>query len=161
MTRKRRSHERILIYRITWSIACGDGVKWKDESRKNSKDRGREWERMNLLSPYLPLFFFFFHSLALRHTPLSECLDQATVSFIVVVLFHLTGDFPGNESQYFSACWHTVSPNLEIWALALLCDFRKARVCMGTRRRPFRGIYAGYVGVRKNYWYVEWQWKVE
>ena len=25
MTRKRWSHDRILIYRITWSIACGDG----------------------------------------------------------------------------------------------------------------------------------------
>ena len=59
---------------------------------------------MNLLSPYLLLCLFFFHSLALRHTPLSECLDQAIVSFIVVVLFHVRGDFPGNESQYFSAC---------------------------------------------------------
>ena len=131
MTRKRWSHDRILIYRITWSIACGDGVMRKDVSRKNREGRGREWERMNLLSPYLLLCLFFFHSLALHHTPLSECLDQAIVSFIVVVLFHVTGDFPGNESQYFSACWHTVSPKLEIWALALLCDFRKARICMG------------------------------
>ena len=52
MTRKRRSHDRILLYRITWSIACDNSVKWKDVSRKNSKDRGREWERMNLLSSF-------------------------------------------------------------------------------------------------------------
>ena len=59
---------------------------------------------MNLLSlsPSLPCFFFL--ALTLHHTPLSECLDQAIVSFIVVVLFHVTGDFPGNESQYFLAC---------------------------------------------------------
>ena len=42
MTRKRRSHDRILIYRITWSIACGDGVKRKDVSRKNREGKGRE-----------------------------------------------------------------------------------------------------------------------
>ena len=29
-----------------------------------------------------------------------------------------------------------------------------------TRRRR-KAFYAGCVGVRKNYWYVEWQWKVE
>ena len=89
MTRKRRSHERILIYRITWSIACGDGVKWKDESRKNSKDRGREWERMNLLSPYLPLFFFFSSTLLLCVT-LHYLNAWTRLLFHSLLLFYFT-----------------------------------------------------------------------
>ena len=29
------------------------------------------------------------------------------------------------------------------------------------KQEDARGVYAGCVGVRKNYRYVEWQWKVE
>ena len=32
---------------------------------------------------------------------------------------------------------------------------------MSTNKKTPEGVYAGYVGVRKNYRYVEWQWKVE
>ena len=54
---------------------------------------------MNLLSSFL-----FFRSFTLSHTPLSERLDQAIVSFDVVVLFHVTGDFPGTRVNICSAC---------------------------------------------------------
>ena len=60
MTRKRWSHDRILIYRITWSIACGDGVMRKDVSRKNREGRpgvGSESEWTSLLLISFSAFF--------------------------------------------------------------------------------------------------------
>ena len=36
----------------------------------------------------------------------------------------------------------------------------KSFIIIHNKKAP-EGVYAGCLGVRKNYWYVEWQWKVE
>ena len=43
--------------------------------------------------------------------------------------------------------------------LSVVCIFRNKTI-NGNKKTP-EGVYAGCVGVRKNYRYVEWQWKVE
>ena len=80
MTRKRRSHDRILIYRITWSIACGDGVKRKDVSRKNRRGRvgsESEWSSSLLIS----LSSFFSSTLLL-------CITLHYLNAWIRLLFH-------------------------------------------------------------------------
>ena len=39
-------------------------------------------------------------------------------------------------------------------------EFYNAGTFLLDRKTP-EGIYTGYVGVKKNYQYVEWQWEVE
>ena len=38
---------------------------------------------------------------------------------------------------------------------------REGATLLFSNKKTPKGVYAGCVGVRKNYRYVEWQWKVE
>ena len=81
MTRKRRSHDRILIYRITWSIACGNGVERKDVSSKKTGRVGVGSESKWTCSLLISLSSFFSSTLLL-------CITLHYLNAWIRLLFH-------------------------------------------------------------------------
>ena len=45
-------------------------------------------------------------------------------------------------------------------SISVLVSIKGVPILIHNKKTP-EGVYAGCVGVRKNYRYVEWQWKVE